>query len=72
MSLLVLYTPEELAAKLKVTRRAVYQWLLSGKLKGFRAGQHWRISEENLLEFMTREPLVRPRDLGDPDKRTNE
>jgi excisionase family DNA binding protein len=48
----VLYTPEEAAAKLKVTRRAVYQWLSAGKLKGLRAGLHWRITEESLIEFM--------------------
>ena len=47
-----LYTPEEVAANLKVSRRTVYQWLTSGKLKGLRAGQTWRISEEALVEFM--------------------
>jgi excisionase family DNA binding protein len=53
------YTPDEAATKLKVTRRAVYQWLLSGKLKGLRVGQHWRISENELLEFMQRTPLAK-------------
>jgi excisionase family DNA binding protein len=67
LSLPALYTPEESAAKLRVTRRAVYTWLLSGKLKGFRAGQHWRISEEDLMEFMRREPLARTKDQGPSD-----
>ena len=53
------YTPEEAAANLRVTRRAMYQWLTSGKLKGFRVGQHWRISEDDLMEFMKRAPLER-------------
>jgi excisionase family DNA binding protein len=52
MSLPALYTAEETAAKLKVTRRAVYRWLSTGKLKGLRIGQHWRIAEEELMEFM--------------------
>jgi excisionase family DNA binding protein len=62
LSLPPFYTPEEAATKLKVTRRAVYQWLLSGKLKGFRAGQHWRISEDDLMEFMQRAPLAKVND----------
>jgi excisionase family DNA binding protein len=52
MSLPALYTAEETAAKLKVTRRAVYRWLSTGKLKGLRVGPHWRIAEEELMEFM--------------------
>jgi excisionase family DNA binding protein len=52
MSLPALYTPEEAAAKLKVSRRAVYQWLADGRLTGLRAGQHWRIPEEELIRFM--------------------
>ena len=68
MSLPALYTPEEAAAKLKVTRRAVYQWLLSGKLKGFRAGQYWRISEEDLMQFMNRVPLMKANDQEHKEK----
>jgi excisionase family DNA binding protein len=49
------YTPEEVAARLKVSRRAVYQWLTNGKLHGLRAGQGWRITEEDLLAFMNLE-----------------
>jgi len=53
MSLPALYTAEETAAKLKVTRRAVYRWLSTGKLKGLRIGEHWRIAEEELMNFMS-------------------
>jgi excisionase family DNA binding protein len=35
----------------------MYQWLLSGRLKGFRVGQHWRISEDDIMEFMQRAPV---------------
>lgn len=68
MGLSALYTPEEAAVKLKVTRRAVYRWLSEGKLKGLRVGLHWRITEDDLVEFVTngasltkhREPGVEP------------
>jgi len=52
MNLANLYTPEEVAKRLKVSRRAVYQWLTTGKLVGMKAGQGWRISEEDLIAFM--------------------
>jgi excisionase family DNA binding protein len=48
----VLYTPEEVAEKLKVTRRTVYQWLLDGKLPGLRAGDKWRVAEDELMAFL--------------------
>ena len=54
MSFPNLYTPEEVAARLRVSRRAVYQWLTMGKLVGMKAGQGWRITEEALIDFMKR------------------
>lgn len=48
----VLLTPEEVAEKLKVTRRSVYAWLLSGRLAGLRAGDAWRVPEESVLAFL--------------------
>jgi excisionase family DNA binding protein len=52
MSFPNLYTPEEVAERLRVSRRAVYQWLTLGKLVGMKAGQGWRITEEALIDFM--------------------
>ena len=54
MSFPNLYTPEEVAERLRVSRRAVYQWLTMGKLVGMKAGQGWRITEEALIDFMKR------------------
>jgi excisionase family DNA binding protein len=54
VALPTLYTPEEVAEKLRVSRRAVYQWLNSGKLDGLKAGQHWRVAEEDLTQFLKR------------------
>jgi excisionase family DNA binding protein len=39
MVLPTFYTPSEVAGKLKVTRRSVYQWLTSRQLSGLKAGQ---------------------------------
>lgn len=52
MTVPVLYTPEQVAEKLQVTRRAVYAWLTSGKLRGLRAGDTWRITEQDLMAFL--------------------
>lgn len=66
MNLANLYTPEEVAKRLKVSRRAVYQWLTTGKLVGMKAGQGWRITEEDLIAFM-KSNAVR----GDSDSKTS-
>jgi excisionase family DNA binding protein len=52
VALSTLYSPDEIADRLKVTRRSVYHWLNSGKLNGLKAGQYWRITEEDLIGFM--------------------
>jgi excisionase family DNA binding protein len=45
-------TPEEVAAELQVTRRTVYEWLRSGRLRGLRAGRGWRIRPEDVEAFL--------------------
>ena len=58
MALPALYTPSEVAHKLKVNRRSVYQWLNRGSLHGLKAGQSWRITEEDLTNFMKERPVT--------------
>jgi len=53
MSETTLYTPEEVAAALRVTRRTVYEWLKMGRLHGIRVGRGWRIRPED-IEALTR------------------
>jgi excisionase family DNA binding protein len=48
----VLLTPEEVATRLRVTRRTVYAWLKSGRLRGLRAGKGWRIRPADLEAFL--------------------
>jgi len=47
-----IFTPEEIADKLKVSKRAVYQWLQKGELNAFKAGKLWRVKREALEEFL--------------------
>jgi len=46
------YTPEEVAELLKVSRETVYNWLRSGKLKGVKVFNFWRISESELNRLL--------------------
>lgn len=48
-----IYTPEQVAKKLSVTKTTVLRWLRSGELKGVRLGHKtWRIREEQLDAFL--------------------
>lgn len=53
-----LYTPEEVAERLWVTRRSVYGWLKSGRLRGLRAGTRWRIRPEDVESFLHGERTI--------------
>ena len=66
MALPSLYTPEEVARKVKVERRTVYHWLSQGRLRGLRVGSTWRITEEDLMDFMTRQS--RRKSAGPPQE----
>lgn len=45
------YTPQELADLWRCHRELVYDLLRSGRLKGFKLGRDWRISEEARLAY---------------------
>lgn len=47
-----IYTPEEVAEILHVTRRTVYGWIKSGKLKASKVGRGWRVKREELDSFI--------------------
>ncbi len=48
------FTPNEVAARFKVTRQAVYKWIEQGKLEAVRIEKAVRIPRESI------EKLVRP------------
>lgn len=48
------YTLEEIAEILKVTRRTLYTYVKEGKLKAVKFGKYWRVTEKNLEEFLAK------------------
>ena len=46
------YTVEEVATIMKVTKTTVYAYIKSGKLKAKKIGKYYRITEENLKAFL--------------------
>lgn len=51
MTEIKLFTPAECAKILRVTRRSVYGYIKSGRLKSAKMGREWRVTEEHLREF---------------------
>ena len=49
---LEIYTLEEIAELLQVTRRTIYTWIKDGKLKAFKVGRGWRVSRADLDSFL--------------------
>jgi excisionase family DNA binding protein len=47
-----LLTPVEAAARLKVSRFTMGDWLRSGKIKGVKVGRLWRVREKDLEAFL--------------------
>lgn len=45
-------TPDDVAERLRVSVRTVWEWLRTGRLRSYRAGNLYRISEEHLQEFL--------------------
>jgi len=45
------YTPREIAEMMGVHYQTVMNWLRSGKLRGVKIGQIWKISKEALEEL---------------------
>lgn len=53
MTDIVLYTLEEVAEILKLTRRTLYTYIKEGKLQAVKIGKYWRVSEAGLKEFIS-------------------
>lgn len=54
------YTPEEVAELLKTSRETIYNWLRSGKLRGVKVFNFWRISESELNRLLKPESEPKP------------
>lgn len=47
------YTLDEVADILKVTKRSLYNYVKAGKLQAVKLGKYWRVSEESLQAFIS-------------------
>ncbi len=58
------YTPEELAAMLKVTRQAIYNWIQQGRMEAVRIGRTVRIPAEEVERLLREGRSPRHPDQG--------
>ncbi|WP_339232725.1 helix-turn-helix domain-containing protein [Geobacillus sp. FSL W8-0032] len=52
-----IYTPKEIAEKLKITSATVINWIKRGDLEALRVGNQWRITQEQLNEFILQKTM---------------
>ena len=50
---LEVYTPEEAACLLKVTRRTMYSYLRDGAIRSAKLGRIWRITRQDIDAFLS-------------------
>jgi excisionase family DNA binding protein len=63
----VTYSPSEVAEHFGVTRRTVYEWLLSGALTADKAGpRKWRISRDDLDLFIAASSARKEKPVASP------
>ncbi len=58
-----LLTPEQVADILQVSVKTIKNWLRSGKLRGVKMGQLWRIEQEALQEYLNRQKRAQEMEL---------
>lgn len=56
----VYYTPAEVAERLKLNMHTVLKYIRQGRLPASRLGNRYRISEEQLQDFMVRASTIHP------------
>ncbi len=47
-----LLTPAQIAEHLQLNEATVTQWLREGRLRGFKIGKKWRVSLQDLSDFV--------------------
>ena len=53
----IYYTPEEVAAMLRISRRSVQHLLDAGLARGIKIGRNWRILGRDLLQLSTADEI---------------
>ena len=59
------YTPADIARVLHCTTRTVLNYLSAGELPGRKIGGRWKVLEEDLKDFIRRDPITAPSGKGD-------
>jgi excisionase family DNA binding protein len=57
-----LLTLEEVAERLAVSRKMVYDWIRDGRMPGVKMGRLWRVKESSLDAFIDALEPVKPGD----------
>ena len=52
MAEIEVYSIDEVVDLLHVTKRSIYSYIKDGKLKAVKVGKYWRVTRENLEEFL--------------------
>lgn len=60
-----LLTPAEISERLKVTERTITGWLRQGRLRGFKIGKEWRVSERDFVSFLESKANIPPEPDGE-------
>ncbi len=55
--------PKQVAERLSLSLSMVYRLLNNGELESYRFGTAFRVSEEQLLQFLSRQRVATPRQL---------
>lgn len=58
MADLKVYTLDEVADILKVTKRTLYNYIKAGELPAIKMGKYWRVTQENLQSFVSKDTPV--------------
>ena len=61
-----LYTPQEVAKILRVTRTTIYQHIKKGQLKAIRIGNQYRITKAQLEEYLQQNVVAETKRAIDP------
>ena len=54
MAQIKVYTLDEVAEILQLTKRTLYTYVKEGKLEAVKFGKYWRVSEESLRDFINK------------------
>lgn len=52
MEEITVYSLNEVASILKVTKRSVYTYIKEGRLPAVKLGKYWRVSKQDLEKFL--------------------